>query len=225
MSLILSPFLRTDRTVRPLAVYFILNNRIYQSPDVYNLMSNRLVSPCIYVYPILGRLMTTVLHVTADVSTIAAKIPRHSPITQTRVHAAHRLCVAHCRAAIRGRLSGEEARSGRRRGSRTPNARARGPSRCTRTLCCFQRRKTAAEQHAVLERHADYSSTCTRVLSITDTCSRGDRPGNTCSHCDTIVCYPGTWPGRACDQGLIHSPYTPGSNQRSARGWKEEKEA
>ncbi|KAI0762677.1 MED6 mediator sub complex component-domain-containing protein, partial [Fomes fomentarius] len=30
--------------VRPLAVYFILNNRIYQSPDVYNLMSNRLLT-------------------------------------------------------------------------------------------------------------------------------------------------------------------------------------
>ncbi|TBU34961.1 MED6-domain-containing protein [Dichomitus squalens] len=30
--------------VRPLAVYFILNNRIYQSPDVYNLVSNRLLT-------------------------------------------------------------------------------------------------------------------------------------------------------------------------------------
>ncbi|KAI0757299.1 MED6-domain-containing protein [Daedaleopsis nitida] len=30
--------------VRPLAVYFILNNRIYQSPDVYTLVSNRLLT-------------------------------------------------------------------------------------------------------------------------------------------------------------------------------------
>ncbi|KAI0823053.1 MED6-domain-containing protein [Trametes gibbosa] len=30
--------------VRPLAVYFILNNRIYQSPDVYTLISNRLLT-------------------------------------------------------------------------------------------------------------------------------------------------------------------------------------
>ncbi|KAH0838531.1 MED6-domain-containing protein [Lanmaoa asiatica] len=29
--------------VRPLAAYFIINNRIYQSPDVYTLLSNRLV--------------------------------------------------------------------------------------------------------------------------------------------------------------------------------------
>ncbi|KAI1797600.1 MED6-domain-containing protein [Ganoderma leucocontextum] len=30
--------------VRPLAVYFVLNNRIYQSPDVYSLTSNRLLA-------------------------------------------------------------------------------------------------------------------------------------------------------------------------------------
>ncbi|KAL1951801.1 hypothetical protein VTO73DRAFT_950 [Trametes versicolor] len=30
--------------VRPLAVYFILNHRIYQSPDVYTLISNRLLT-------------------------------------------------------------------------------------------------------------------------------------------------------------------------------------
>lgn len=29
--------------VRPLAAYFIMNNRIYQSPDVYTVISNRLV--------------------------------------------------------------------------------------------------------------------------------------------------------------------------------------
>ncbi|KAI6133288.1 MED6-domain-containing protein [Pisolithus croceorrhizus] len=29
--------------VRPLAAYFVINNRIYQSPDVYTLLSNRLV--------------------------------------------------------------------------------------------------------------------------------------------------------------------------------------
>lgn len=29
--------------VRPLAAYFIINNRIYQSPDLYTLLSNRLV--------------------------------------------------------------------------------------------------------------------------------------------------------------------------------------
>lgn len=30
--------------VRPLAAYFIMNNRIYQSPDVYTLLSNRLLT-------------------------------------------------------------------------------------------------------------------------------------------------------------------------------------
>ncbi|KAI0076290.1 MED6-domain-containing protein [Panus rudis PR-1116 ss-1] len=30
--------------VRPLAAYFIMNNRIYQSPDVYSLVSNRLLT-------------------------------------------------------------------------------------------------------------------------------------------------------------------------------------
>ncbi|OBZ79849.1 Mediator of RNA polymerase II transcription subunit 6 [Grifola frondosa] len=30
--------------VRPLAAYFIMNNRIYQSPDVYTLISNRLLT-------------------------------------------------------------------------------------------------------------------------------------------------------------------------------------
>jgi len=30
--------------VRPLVAYFIMNNRIYQSPDVYNLVSNRLLT-------------------------------------------------------------------------------------------------------------------------------------------------------------------------------------
>ncbi|KAN0100853.1 MED6 mediator subfamily complex component domain containing protein [Tylopilus felleus] len=30
--------------VRPLAAYFIINNRIYQSPDVYTLLSNRLLT-------------------------------------------------------------------------------------------------------------------------------------------------------------------------------------
>jgi mediator of RNA polymerase II transcription subunit 6 len=29
--------------VRPLAAYFIMNNRIYQAPDVYSVLSNRLV--------------------------------------------------------------------------------------------------------------------------------------------------------------------------------------
>lgn len=31
------------RQVKPLASYFIMNNRIYQSPDVYTVLSNRLV--------------------------------------------------------------------------------------------------------------------------------------------------------------------------------------
>jgi len=30
-------------SVRPLAAYFIMNNRIYQSPDLYTIISNRLV--------------------------------------------------------------------------------------------------------------------------------------------------------------------------------------
>lgn len=30
--------------VRPLTAYFIIHNRIYQSPDVYSVLSNRLVS-------------------------------------------------------------------------------------------------------------------------------------------------------------------------------------
>ena len=29
--------------VRPLSVYFIANNRIYQAPDIYTVLSNRLV--------------------------------------------------------------------------------------------------------------------------------------------------------------------------------------
>lgn len=35
--------LRMVLVVRPLAAYFVMNNRIYQSPDVYTLLSNRLV--------------------------------------------------------------------------------------------------------------------------------------------------------------------------------------
>ena len=38
--------------VRPLAVYFIMHNRIYQSPDLYTVLSNRLVS---YLYSWLVR--------------------------------------------------------------------------------------------------------------------------------------------------------------------------
>jgi len=34
--------------VRPLAAYFIINDRIYQSPDVYTLLSNRLVLPSLF---------------------------------------------------------------------------------------------------------------------------------------------------------------------------------
>lgn len=39
--------LTSSPPVRPLAAYFIINNRIYQSPDVYTLLSNRLVLPSI----------------------------------------------------------------------------------------------------------------------------------------------------------------------------------
>ena len=34
--------------VRPMAAYFIMNNRIYQSPDLYTVLSNRLVSYSVY---------------------------------------------------------------------------------------------------------------------------------------------------------------------------------
>lgn len=33
--------------VRPLEAYFIMNTRIYQSPDIYTLVSNRLVCGCV----------------------------------------------------------------------------------------------------------------------------------------------------------------------------------
>jgi len=32
-----------ELVARPLAVYFIMNSRIYQSPDLYTVVSNRLV--------------------------------------------------------------------------------------------------------------------------------------------------------------------------------------
>lgn len=34
----------SPQEVRPLAAYFVINNRIYQSPDVYTLLSNRLLA-------------------------------------------------------------------------------------------------------------------------------------------------------------------------------------
>ena len=99
MSLVLSHLLRSDRTVRPLAVYFILNNRIYQSPDVYTLVSNRLVSACV---PSNFRVhMFIASHVAAHVPAIAAKVAGHSPNTQARVHAADWLCLADRRAVFR----------------------------------------------------------------------------------------------------------------------------
>jgi mediator of RNA polymerase II transcription subunit 6 len=38
------PHPHKTNAVRPLAAYFIMNNRIYQAPDVYTVLSNRLVS-------------------------------------------------------------------------------------------------------------------------------------------------------------------------------------
>ena len=40
-------------SVRPLAAYFIMGGRIYQSPDVYTLLSNRLVSPLLFLSEII----------------------------------------------------------------------------------------------------------------------------------------------------------------------------
>jgi hypothetical protein len=39
-----------ELVARPLAVYFIMNSRIYQSPDLYTVVSNRLVGIFVSVF-------------------------------------------------------------------------------------------------------------------------------------------------------------------------------
>lgn len=47
----------TTHLVRPLAAYFIMHNRIYQAPDVYTVLSNRLVNfflaLSLFVFPLI----------------------------------------------------------------------------------------------------------------------------------------------------------------------------
>ncbi|KAF8527911.1 MED6-domain-containing protein [Hysterangium stoloniferum] len=44
--------------VRPLAAYFIMHNRIYQAPDLYNVVSNRLLASVIALQASLGTLLS-----------------------------------------------------------------------------------------------------------------------------------------------------------------------
>ncbi|EIN13638.1 MED6-domain-containing protein, partial [Punctularia strigosozonata HHB-11173 SS5] len=53
--------------VRPLAVYFIMNNRIYPSPDVYAVVANRL--------------LTTVHSLQSSLDTLRRHRPAHAPRT------------------------------------------------------------------------------------------------------------------------------------------------
>ena len=199
-----------NHVVRPLAVYFILNNRIYQSPDVYSLVSNRLVSA--HVQTSLGGFIEP--DVIAHLTALTTKINGHPPIAATSIHATYWLCVAHRRAICRRQLR-EEA--GSRRGGRSRNARHRGCPEHTRSGFC-RGLQTATKQHAALQRNEDDCPTCTGVFSIAS-CSVGrDRSGNPCYRTPwAVVHYPGTWPGRRCYEGSIHRACTTRTHERSAR--------
>jgi len=56
-----------------MAAYFIMNNRIYQSPDLYTVLSNRLVSPSVTYFTLTGAQLDL-----ADVAFVAANLARHS---------------------------------------------------------------------------------------------------------------------------------------------------
>jgi hypothetical protein len=53
-----------------MAAYFIMNNRIYQSPDLYTVLSNRLVSPLV----IRSAFLTGVQLKLVDVSFVIANL-------------------------------------------------------------------------------------------------------------------------------------------------------
>jgi mediator of RNA polymerase II transcription subunit 6 len=76
--------------VRPLAAYFIINTRIYQSPDVYTLLSNRLVLFSL-------RSLSPLTPCPAHLPERPPVLPRPSSQTSSRLHPPFWLRVAHPR--------------------------------------------------------------------------------------------------------------------------------
>ena len=76
-------------SVRPLAAYFIMGGRIYQSPDVYTLLSNRLVRE-------LPRTVDSrsLLSHAADLPAISANLIGYAPPVSAGIHPQDRFCVA-----------------------------------------------------------------------------------------------------------------------------------
>jgi hypothetical protein len=79
--------------VRPLAAYFIMNNRIYQSPDVYTVLSNRLVGFLFYIYTIALHPSTCL----AYISFCPPILSRYSAETPTRLYPTNGVRVAYHR--------------------------------------------------------------------------------------------------------------------------------
>ena len=71
--------------VRPLAAYFIIHNKIYQSPDVYTVLSNRLVRPISNSFTCLIDMVPLVNYLT-----FTANVTRHVAHIQTRFHSQDR---------------------------------------------------------------------------------------------------------------------------------------
>jgi len=91
---------------RPLQAYFIINNRIYQSPDMYTVLSNRLARPfsfffLFYYYldsifcPVTLTLSLPACRDLADVALFPGIVPGHPAQVQARLHAQDGVCVAH----------------------------------------------------------------------------------------------------------------------------------
>ena len=70
-------------SVRPLAAYFIMNTRIYQSPDVYTLLSNRLVLASHYRLLVLDHVfqLTSLNSLQSSLDTLRKYRPNYTPRT------------------------------------------------------------------------------------------------------------------------------------------------
>jgi hypothetical protein len=217
-SRILSRFLATQPSilVRPLAVYFIMNNRIYQSPDLYTVLSNRLVSSfhcsgCI-----------TLITCTAHISLFLTILARHPATPPTRLHPSNRLCMADNR-LLHARRKHQKAKA---RGRHLHCRRRRNILRLLETSTyglrvLLRSAQTTAEQYAPPERHAYYSGTYEKADSLSSGC--GECTGIRCAACvpaTTYVCDPSSVFVEGCHtQSTADGARTAGACKRARRRW------
>ena len=82
-------------TARPLQAYFIVNNRIYQSPDMYTVLSNRLARTTVSNPVFFPNANGWPVTCTADVALFSGIVAGRPAQVQARLHPALRVRVAH----------------------------------------------------------------------------------------------------------------------------------